>query len=62
VKGDTALAFVCDFADFGAWSGGRKGRLPRHIEGEQKMPEKLLTLLALILEILKLLLEYHLDQ
>ncbi len=44
------------------WSGGRVGRLPRHWEREEEMPEKLLTLLVLILEIVKLLLEYLLDQ
>jgi hypothetical protein len=44
------------------WSGGRNGRLPRHWEREEEMPEKLLTLLVLILEIIKLLLEYLLDQ
>lgn len=38
------------------------GRLPRHWEREEEMPEKLLTLLVLILEIVKLLLEYLLDQ
>ncbi|HRJ60719.1 MAG TPA: hypothetical protein PKZ97_09425, partial [Azospirillaceae bacterium] len=44
------------------WSGGRIGRLPRHNEGDKKLPEKLLTLLVLILEIIKLLLEHFLGQ
>ena len=48
--------------DFEAWSGGRIGRLPRHNEGDKKLPEKLLTLLVLILEIIKLLLEHFLGQ
>ena len=44
------------------WSGGRIGRLPRHWEREEEMTEKLLTLLVLILEIIKLLLEHFLGQ